>query len=158
MAIYMKYPGCDGDVTAPPHDKWIMCHSISFSESRDVPPAQVGGTPRKSRPVQVGDITLGKPMCAASSALFKESIGGTGKDVLIHISRTGADGTTNYLEITLTDCCVSHYNVSSDGARHLESVNLHFSTIELRYIPVGTDNKPGEAITAKINIPTGAVS
>jgi len=155
MAIYMNYEGIKGDVSEEDHKEWIPVGSISFAASREANTEVGKGDERQGTQVSVNDISIIKPMDAASPHLFTQSVVGLGKKVKIHITRSGETQQTNYLEIELEKCCVTRYGISTDGVRHNESMTLNFLKISFRYIPVKEDGSPGTAIPVNFNIATG---
>ena len=155
MAIYMDYDGIKGDVSEENHKEWIPLSSISFSASREAGTAVGKGEERQGTQVTINDISIIKPMDAASPHLFTQSVVGLGKEVKIHITRTGEKEQTNYLEITLDKCCVTRYGINTDGVRHTESLTLNFLKISFGYIPVKEDGSPGDRIPVNFDIATG---
>ena len=86
-------------------------------------------------------------MDSSSVYLFQEACTGQkGKTVKIHLVSTGSPGET-YLEYTLTDALVSGYSVTSGGDRPSESVSINFTKLEMKYVPLDQDNKPGSPVT-----------
>lgn len=155
MAIYMEYDGIKSDATETAHKDWIQCGSVGFSAFREAKTSMGQGGSRQGTNVSIGEITVTKKMCTASPDLFLASVVGLGKKVKLHITRTGANKQTNYLEVELAHCCVTNYNISSDGVSHLETLTLNFLEIDLKYIPVKDDGTPGTPMPTKFSIPTG---
>src|SRR5262245_56600982 len=98
MAIYMQYEGIDGDVTEEHHKKWIPLGSVSFACNRTATTKVGAGADRQGAGVSINEITVSKPFDAASPHLFTASVVGFGKNVKIHITRTGAGEQINFLE------------------------------------------------------------
>jgi type VI secretion system secreted protein Hcp len=155
MAIYLHYEGMTGDVTEEGHKDWIQCATIGFSASRDAETNLGQGGQRQGAEVAISDLTLTKPMDAASPHLFVASLVGFGKKAKIHITRTGQTQQTNYLEVTLEKACVTNYSIRSDGVGHQETLTLNFLKVELKYLPVKEDGSPGEPIPVSFDIAKG---
>jgi type VI secretion system secreted protein Hcp len=158
MAIYMKYDGMKGDVTEAGHESWIKLNSISFSAHRDADTGIGQANQRQGGNVAISDITVTKPICAASPQIFTASVVGLGKKVEIHITRTGESDPTNYIELVLENCCITNYGVSSNGASHLETISLNFLKLELNHKGVKDDGSPGSPKKVSFNIPEGAAA
>src|SRR5262245_2401 len=159
MAIYMHYDGITGDVTEDGHKGWIQLNSISFSAHREAETDVGQARQRQGRNVTINDIMVTKPMCHGSAHLFAASVVGFGKKVKIHVTRTGHAHQTNYLEITLEDCCVTNYHVGSDGVSHTEGLTLNFLKIEMKHRGVKEDLKEdSKHQTVKFDIAKGVAA
>jgi type VI secretion system secreted protein Hcp len=155
MPIFMNYDGIKGDAKEDGHKDWIKCDSASFAAFREAQTSVGQGGSRQGKNVSVGEITITKRMDAASPHLFLQSVVGLGKKVSLHVTRSGQDKQTNFLEATLSDTCVTNYSINSDGVAHTEMLTLNFLKVELKYIPIKTDGAPGDPIPVSFNIPTG---
>jgi type VI secretion system secreted protein Hcp len=159
MAIYMHYDGIKGDVSEGPHKEWIQLNSISFAAHREAKTAIGQAHQRQGGPVSICDIMVTKPVCHGSAHLFDASVLGEGKKVKIDITRSGVKHQTNYLEIILEDCCVSNYQVSSDGVSHNEVLTLNFVKIEMTHKGAKENLSPdSKHQSVKFNIATGAAA
>jgi type VI secretion system secreted protein Hcp len=155
MAIYMNYDGIKGDVTEAGHEEWIRCSSLSFSALREAETGHGQASQRQGSDVSISDITLTKPMCAGSPHLFTASVVGFGKKVQIHITKTGESQQTNYLEMTLENCCVTNYGIVSDGVSHSETLTLNFLKISMTHKAVKEDGSAGGNNTVSFDIAKG---
>ena len=154
MAIYLKFDGIDGDATHDEHKKWITVESLNWGVGRAIS-TPVGSTKnREASEPSVAEVTIAKQMDTASVYLFQESCTGQkGKEVKIHLVSTGSPGKT-YLEYTLSDTLVSGYSVSSGGDRPSESVTLNFNKVEMKYIPLESNNESGSPVTKGYDLVT----
>ena len=154
MAIYLKYDGIDGDATHEDHKKWITVESLQWGVGRAIATA-VGSTKnREASEPSVAELTIAKQMDTSSVYLFQEACTGqTGKEVKVHLVSTGSPGQT-YLEYTLTDSLVSGYSVSSGGDRPSESVSINFNKVEMKYIPLESNNEAGSPVTKGYDLVT----
>jgi type VI secretion system secreted protein Hcp len=159
MAIYLEFPGIKGDITESHHKDWIECESISFGASRWADDVVGQGCQTQGTHVEIGDITLTKPMCMASPHLYQASlVGWSVKKAQIHITRSGKSDQAKYLEIELHNCCVTGHNTTSDGVEHNESLTLNFTKIEMKCHPVKTTLEAAGGIPASFDIPSGTAA
>ncbi|HZZ78334.1 MAG TPA: type VI secretion system tube protein Hcp, partial [Gemmataceae bacterium] len=133
----------EGDVDSKGHEGWIELESAQFGAARKVTPPG-GAAGRESSTPAVSEITINKVHDGASTDLFKESLSGTGKKVIIDFVKTGSDGSEIYLEIELEACVISSYSVSGSGSdpqsRPQETLTLNYTKITYTYIPSKSDN------------------
>src|SRR5690242_5066268 len=117
MPIYMQFEGIDGDVDSEGHEKWIELENIRLEVSRNITPA--GNSGREISTPAVSEIVITKNHDSASTDLFRDSLSGTPKKVVIHYVRTGEKPQV-YYEIDLEKCLISSYSVGKsldkDGA------------------------------------------
>jgi type VI secretion system secreted protein Hcp len=125
----MNYDGVPGDVTSEKHTSWINLNSVQFGVGRGIPtPTPGNAKDRESSDTNVSEIVVTKAFDDASTGLFRESLQGTGKTVVIDL----CEGTEErvYMKYTLTNTLISGYSVSSGGDRPMESISLNFTKIE----------------------------
>jgi type VI secretion system secreted protein Hcp len=145
MAIFLQYGDIKGDATESEHKEWSVCDGFAFSTSRHVVTHLGKATEREGKEVAITDLTINKPVDAASPYLYQASFGGFGKTAKLNITRTSEDGEIKYLEILLEKACVTAYSLSTEGTNHLESLSLNFMKIGITYTPVleeGTADAP----------------
>ena len=138
MAIFMKYGGVDGEVTAKGYEKWIQLDLAQFGVGRGISSSVAGSSMREASAPNVSEIVASKQTDGASGKLFKESFGGKAQEVKIDFTQTDNKGThIAYLKYILTDTLVSSYSIggSSEG-RPAESLSLNFTKIDMEYISV----------------------
>ena len=134
MAIYMNFneKSPAGNVTAAGYEDWIEVDSMSFGVGRSIS-MQAGAMANReaSRP-SISEVTITKPLDAASGGLFKASVtGDSGVKVEIHVVQTGAEKVEKYAVYKLEDVIMSSYSVSaSAGGAPQESISLSFAKIE----------------------------
>jgi type VI secretion system secreted protein Hcp len=134
MPIYMAFfdgpnvlnRSLRGDVTAKGYEGWIELQSAQLGATRAVPYTTGGKGAGKTH---VSDIQVTKHQDAASSALFRQSLLGDAKMVVIAFVKDG----TAYMTIILRDTLISSYSVSGHGAasntQPMESFTLNFTQI-----------------------------
>jgi type VI secretion system Hcp family effector len=143
MAIFLQYGDVKGDCEEENHKQWCLCDSIHLSAHRAAHTHLGKGTERQGTEVSIGDISISKPMDAASPYLFQASLGGFGKTAKINITRTGETGEIKHLEITLEKACVTRYEINTEGQNHSELLTLNFLKIGMAHTPVNQDGSPG---------------
>jgi type VI secretion system secreted protein Hcp len=148
MAIFMKYPGVDGESTVSGFTGQIELQSFQFGVGRGISHAR-GTSTRESSEASVSEITVTKHTDGASLKLLEAALHGTlDKQVVITFTRTQSGGGVQaYLSYTLTDCGVSGFSLSSGGDRPNESLSLNFSKFEFQYGKVGDKLSPENAST-----------
>jgi type VI secretion system secreted protein Hcp len=123
MPIYMKYEGIFGEVTKEPYKGWIELRSAQIGTSR-------GPAPSPGPGVSVSEIVVTKETDSSSPRLFKESLFGEAKKVIIDFVQI--DGSRAYLRLELEGTLISSfsggYGARSDRPR-LESLTLNFRKI-----------------------------
>lgn len=154
MAIYMKFEGIDGESTAEGHEKWIDVMSVQWGTSRGLSSNTGTSQNREGTTTTISDLIVTKTTDDSTPYLFKESCIGSGKEVKIHVCKTG-ETHESYLEYTLTNCMISGYNVSSDGDRPMETIAFSFTKMELRYIPYDDLNKAGTPVSQIYDLTLG---
>jgi type VI secretion system secreted protein Hcp len=137
MAIFMKYGGLEGEVTAKGYEKWIEVHSLQWGVGRGVSVGVGGGSKREATAPHVSEITITKSMDVASPLLLKESIGGKAQEVKIDITQTDNNGKhVAFQKYVLSDTLTSGYSISSGGDRPHESLSLNFGKVDSEYLNI----------------------
>ena len=157
MAIYMKFQGIDGTVTAQGYEKQIELTSMQFGVGRHVSMDTGNASNRLHGRPSISEITVSKSLDDASSGLMKEALSGDkGKDVEIHVVETSSKQLTEYVTYTLKDVLVSAYSVSTGGGVPSESISLSFAEIEVAVKPKDSKNaSKGGAQRVGYNLRTG---
>ena len=145
MAIYMNYNDkkIKGNVTTKGYEDWIEVSSFQFGVGRGISMEVGQMANREATRPSVSEVSLGKPMDAASGGLFKESVAGAeGVKVLIHLVQTGAKEIQKYAEYELEGVLVSSYSLSaSEGGAPFESLSLSFAKLMCDLSNADKDNK-----------------
>ncbi len=145
MAIYMNFNQNSpaGNVTASGYENWIEVDSMSFGVGRSIT-MQAGAMANReaSRP-SISEVTITKPLDAASGGLFKASVtGDAGVPVEIHVVQTGADNVEKYAVYKLEDVILSSYSISAvAGGAPQESISLSFAKVEADLTHADKTNK-----------------
>ena len=129
-----------GGVKAKGFEGWIELESAQLGTSRNIAKTTGRGTNREATAPPIQEIVITKFQDAASTALFRLSLYGEGK--LIVIAFVKEDGTT-YMKIVLQNTLISNYSVSGHGgvsdSRPRESFSLNFTNITYEMSPRSPD-------------------
>ncbi|MEX0873007.1 MAG: type VI secretion system tube protein Hcp, partial [Aquisalimonadaceae bacterium] len=90
MSIFMNYDGIKGESSDSNHKDWMDIQDISWGVSRNITSASSTQNDRESSNAAITDLQVTRAMDSATPALFIESCCGKGKDVVIHLTKTGA--------------------------------------------------------------------
>ncbi|PCH59814.1 MAG: hypothetical protein COC05_05965 [Gammaproteobacteria bacterium] len=137
MSIFVKYDGIIGQVSDAGHKGWMNMHQLRWSLGRLITSAPSTRGDRESSNTEATDVMMTRLVDDATPALFAEACCGKGKDVEIHLTKTGkGDGAEVYMAYRLKNCLISKYAVSC-SARHknrpTELIKISFTHIEVRY-------------------------
>jgi type VI secretion system secreted protein Hcp len=141
MAIYMKYDGVDGVVTAAGHEKWIELNSFAWADSRNIQSQAGRTTNREATAPRIEDIVITKDLDEATTLLVSESLVGEGKKVTIEFVRTDAKLET-FLKYVLDNVVISKYAITAAAHdRPTEQLSLCFTKIEISFMGSDIKNK-----------------
>jgi type VI secretion system secreted protein Hcp len=157
MPIYMNYNDIPGDVTASGHEKWIELNSFQWGVGRGISSPTGGSADRESSAPSVSEIVATKATDVSSTKLLNESLQGEGQTVKIDFCKTDKDKLEPYLQLTLTNCMVSGYSVSSGGDRPTESLSLNFTKVEFKNIGMGAAGDTGSPDAVTYDLALGTV-
>ncbi len=143
MAIYMKYDGINGNVTADSYANHIALNSVSFGVGRGISMEAGNLTNREATRPTISEVSITKFADTSVTSLFKESVtGSAGKTVVIKLVRTGGDKVQEYMNYTLENCLVSGFSISADAeGEPVENITLSFSKIMISYNDFDAKNK-----------------
>ena len=159
MPIYMHIEGITGSGTGK-YQGWIELESAQLSTNR-VSSSSIGrNANREASTPSVSEIVVTKSTDVASSALFRESLSGQGKKVVIHFVKDDSKGQVPYLALELENTLISSYNVSGHGgasaAQPMESLSLNFTKVTYSTTPVaGSTSAADVKDRAMWNLATG---
>ena len=142
--IFMKYDGVDGEANAPGITNGVELLSFSAGHSRS-----------NTAPLPVlKDLVITKTLDKSSPKLAEACASGQHfTKVELLCRKAGSTGTNNYYTVTLEDCFISSYSVSSGGSGSggggeplpTESISFNYTKIEWRYEkqdPAGVPTEP----------------
>jgi type VI secretion system secreted protein Hcp len=158
MPIFLKYDGIDGDVTTAGHEQWIEVNTFQWGVGRGITNSDGSGADREADTPSVSEIVVTKDTDSATPNLFRASVGlppaGEGMTVNLDFCKTDTSQPEPYLQLTLTNCLVSGWSISSGGDRPQETVRLNFTAVELKNIGMGPANQTGSPDTATYDTST----
>jgi len=144
MSIFVQHPDIKGDASDKHHQGWVVADSIKWQSGRQVTSSTSTRGDRESSNASISDLILYKHMDKATPSTFMAACCGTGKDVEIHLTKTGAgQGTDTYMVYKLKNAIISHYDVAvkaSSPFRPIEVIKISFVGIEMKYITYDEDN------------------
>lgn len=143
MSIFVNYEGIRGESSDPNHREWMDAESISFGVSREITSRTSTRGDRESSNAEISGVLIKKLMDKSTPKVFIESCCGTGKKVKIHLTKTGkGSGTDVFMEYTLKNALISHYQVEADIddiGRPIEKFFISFVDLELKYTAFDED-------------------
>jgi len=158
MSIFVNYDGIKGESSDSNHKGWMDVDSISWGVVRRITTEASTQNDRESANAEISELTLTRRMDSATPSLFIEACCGTGKDVVIHLTKTGTgSGSDVYMEYTLKNALISSYNVnaiSQDTGRPSETIVISFVDLEVKYTPYDDDGNAEAAIAVGFDTST----
>ena len=136
MAIYVEIGKIKGNVSADGHKDWIEVNSMSFGVGRAIPMMVGSQTNREATHPSFSEISFSKEMDDSSPYIFRESVVGEGKQIKVHVVKTGANKLESVVEYTLEAALVSSYSITSTGGQPSETFTISFTKIEMKYVVV----------------------
>ncbi len=143
MSIFLNYEGVKGESSDQGHKGWIDLEDLQWGTSRSITSSTSTQGDRESSNAVITDLIVTRRMDSATPKLFLESCCGTGKNVIIHLTKTGkGSGTDVYMEYKLKNALISKYKVisrSKDVERPTEELKISFIDMEVKYTPYDED-------------------
>ncbi len=161
MAAYINFPDIAGEVNESAHAGWVEVNSINLPIHRSIQPGAVG-VARSNGETSLGDISVSKTWDSSSPKLWARC--GSGKfqaNVTIELCSDVGGNTVCNLQLVLSNCIVSSYNLSATGDMSpvpSEHVSLNYDVIKWVYTPYKQDGSKGGAINASVDTETGATT
>ena len=153
--LYMKYGSkIKGTVTTKGYVDQIELHSVQFGSGRGIGSARGRGSNREASEPSLSEVTVTKDWDPASSSkLFEESVSGK-LDNTVELSFTTTGGTKQetFLKVTLKNCGISGYSISSGGDRPSESISLNYDFIEFEPYTVKEGIAPEKGQVSSFNL------
>ena len=128
-----------GEVKAKGYEGWIQLQSAQLGTNRNITTSTGRGTNREASAPAIQEVVITKLQDSVSTALYRETLGGEGK--LIVIAFVKEDG-TSYTTIVLQNTLISSYNVSGPGggdSRPTESLSINFTKVTFEMSPTSPD-------------------
>ncbi len=139
MSIFIKRDGIIGECSDKNHQGWVDVLTISWNVSRKIISATSTRGDRESSNAIISDLVIIRRMDKATPKIFIESCCGLGKDLEIHLTKTGqGNGSDIFMSYVLRNAIISGYRVKAhkdDLNRPNEEIRISFTAIETRYTP-----------------------
>ncbi|MBL1293288.1 MAG: type VI secretion system tube protein Hcp [Thiotrichales bacterium] len=139
MAIFVKYDGITGQVNDSEHKGWMRVHELAWEAGREITSNTSTRGDRESSNARIGDLVMTRLMDKATPKIFLEACCGKGKDVEIHLTKSGkGSGAEIYMAYVLKNCLISHYAMSCTPKhknRPTERITISFTELEVKYTP-----------------------
>jgi type VI secretion system secreted protein Hcp len=139
--VYLQFDDIKSTVAEPNHKGWVEMDSYSYSAHRSVSQTS-GSSNRNISQASISSIKLTKKMNLATQGIFKQAHGGQPiEKCVLHLV---GDGKT-FMEYTLHKPIISDYEVHFTAANMVEpseTITIHFTRIDTRYIPTDASNGP----------------
>lgn len=158
MSIFVNYDGIKGEASDAGHKQWMDVESVNWGVSRNITSSTSTQGDRESSNAVIQDLQLVRLMDSATPKIFIESCCGTGKDVVIHLTKTGTgSGTDVYMQYTLKNALISNYVVEAEtqgNERPKETITISFVDVEVKYTPYDEDGNAEAAIAVGFDTAT----
>jgi len=158
MSIFMKITGITGESSDSNHKGWMDVDSLQWGVNRLITSSTSTANDRESANAVISDLTFTRGMDSSTPSIFIDACCGNGKDVEIHLTKTGSgSGADVFMQYTLKNALISEYHVSGDSQsteRPTENVTLSFIDVEVKYIPHDEDGKALSAIAVGFDTAT----
>jgi type VI secretion system secreted protein Hcp len=132
---FLRIDGIKGESTDDRHREWIAVLSFSWGCNQQARAFQAGSGGGSSRRADFADLTIVKPLDAATPLLFVACAKGEHiKEVVLELCRAGGDR-LKFMEYKMSEVTVSGVTVSGDGGRDpTETVSFTYGKIEQTYV------------------------
>lgn len=157
MAIYLKYEGIKGNITAEGYSDYIALSTVNLGVGRGISMESGNMANRESTRPTLSEIVITKPADTSATALFKESVTGNGgKEVTIKFVRTGSDAIQEFMEYVLTDVMISGYSLSGEAEDEpKETIKLSYTKIMIKYNDFDSSNASGNPMRVGYDLSLG---
>lgn len=158
MSIFMNYRGITGEVSDSSRRGWLDVHDVYWGVRRSITSHTGTQNDRESANAEIRDLIITRYMDTATPALFIESCCGKGKEVVIHLTKTGTGGGADvFMEWTLKNALIGDYEVEArrqSKRRPLEKLVISFVDIEVKYTPYDENGAELSPIAVGFNTAT----
>lgn len=138
MSMFLQHPTIKGATSDKDHSDCIDLLDVEFGVSRSITSSTSTQGDRESSNATISDLKITKWMDKSSPYLFIETCCGTGKELKIYMTKTGAGtGSEVFMEYTLKNALFSKMDtemMAYDNARPLEIYKISFTSMSVKYI------------------------
>lgn len=142
---YLKIPDIPGESKSAEHENEIDFYGISWNVKTD--PAESGSGRTRAR-AEVSAITVLKNYDSSSPYLFLAVAQGKAFDeITFTVTNRSGEGEFAYLQITLTNCVVTNYEVNGEESSNetpSEEVSFDYEKIKVLYTVQADDHSAGD--------------
>lgn len=150
MSIFVNYEGITGESSDSGHSGWMDVETVTWGVGRQITSNSSTAGDRESSNAVISDLQIVRYMDSATPKIFIESCCGVGKEVVIHLTKTGkGSGADIFMEYTLKNALISDYSVdasSQNNERPKETITVSFVDVEVKYTPYDNDGNAEAAI------------
>lgn len=143
MTALLYIPGVRGETSDANHPGWIDIDELTTGIQRFISSNTSTCGDRESANAVMQHLKLSKRMDSTSPAMFIHACCMRGKDMSIHLTKTGQGGGADvYMEYTLRHAIISDYSVlgnSQSILRPKETFTISYTDIEVKYTPYDAD-------------------
>ena len=158
MSLFMQIAGIKGESADSNHKDWMDIQTMNWGVSRQITSSSSTNNDRESSNAVISDLHITRHMDSSTPSVFIEASCGKGKDITIHMTKTGSGtGADVYMEYKLKNALISAYDVSgdtSDTDRPTENITVSFIDIEVKYTPYDEDGNALAAIAVGFDTAT----
>lgn len=145
MSIYLKHEKIKGSVTHKDFKDWLEVASVEWGVGRYIGQSVGNSANREAGLATISEIHIRRGIDASSPMLF-ESASKKKESYKVELAFV-TTGETSYVKFELENAMLSSYSFKGNAqGGEEESISISFTKMEFKYIPTGTDNKPGSGI------------
>lgn len=154
----MNIQGLTGEASDAEHSGWLDIEDLEWGVCRRITSNTSTANDRESSNAAISDLTIRRRMDSATPSLFIESCCGRGRNITIHLTKTGAgSGADTFMAYEMRNAIVAGYEVAVDGEserRPIEKIEISFVDLEVKYTPYDEDGTPMAAIAVGFDTAT----
>lgn len=158
MSIFMQIAGLTGESSDSNHKGWMDVENVQWGVDRQITSSSSTMNDRESSNAVISDLLITRHMDSVTPSVFIEAVCGKGKDITIHMTKTGSGtGADVYMEYKLKNALISGYHVSGDAQdtdRPVENLTISFIDVEVKYTPYDEDGNALAAIAVGFDTAT----
>ena len=162
MAYYLKIEGIEGEGTDKYHEGWITIYAYRWGVSRQMTTDTGIGYDRESSNPKIDSLTLQRKKDKSSMGLKAMALAGKPKDIIMHLTKTGAGGGADvYCEYELEACVVCGFSEEGNSETNEypdEVIKINFRSIQERYTEYDDRGNSGKSYVMKYNNRTRELS
>jgi len=154
----MQIAGINGESADSNHKNWMDVQTIQWGVARQITSSTSTMNDRESSNAVITDLHVTRSMDSSTPQMFIESCCGKGKDITIHLTKTGSGtGADVFMEYKLKNALISAYDVAgdtNDTDRPTENITISFIDVEVKYTPYDEDGNALAAIAVGFDTAT----